>query len=93
MHFLGLCFYSTCYQVASFPHCLSSPFEQGSGLGAGVSGWKEDTGRKNSVSYDWQSHGGLWEVGVGWISPRGPLSPSGETLASAQGTVLVLRHL
>lgn len=85
MHFLSLCFYSTCYQVASFPHCLSSPFEQGSGLGAGASGWKEDTGRKNSVSYDWQSHGGLWEVGVGgsllgglsvqqgrlWLLPKG----------------------
>ena len=88
MHFLGLCFYSTCYQAASFPHCLSSPLEQGSGLGAGVGGWKEDTGR-NSVCCEWGVIG-RWVCG---ISPQGPLSPTGETLASAQGIVFVLRHL
>ena len=33
MHFLGLCFYPTCYQEASVPHCLSSLFEQGSEVG------------------------------------------------------------
>lgn len=93
MHFLGLCFYPTCYQEASFPHSLSSLFEQGSGLRAGVGGWKEDTGRRNSVCYGWQSHGGLWGGGCGGISPWGPLSPTGETLASAQEIVLVLRHL
>lgn len=47
MHFLNLCFFSTCHLVASLPHRLSSPFEQGSELGVRYLG-EGDTGEEES---------------------------------------------
>lgn len=49
MHFLSLCFYSTHCLVVSFPHRVSCPFEQSSGLGARGQMGRKSLGRRNST--------------------------------------------
>lgn len=82
--------------MASFPHCLSSPFEQGSGLGAGAWVLGKTLGGGIQSALAGSLMGGYGEVDVGGIFLRASQSDGGDfglCPRAPYGIVLVLRHL